>query len=183
MHSIEFFVCPQRVDWTEEDPVGDWLWGIRVDGVDLRAVAADATRERWTAELAESEPDLTDAARERIVLGQHAGLSEEDLVSPADHFTGRSAEWFAEAGDDRTVLLGCRCGVWACWPLCARLTVDADTVTWSGFLQPYRREEWGELPIGPYVFERTAYEKALAHPTRLTSDPLAEALREPDEDA
>jgi hypothetical protein len=46
-----------------------------------------------------------------------------------------------------------------------------ETVTWSSFRQPFRRE-WGELPLGPYVFARPAYETALAEPIRVAEDPL-----------
>ena len=45
------------------------------------------------------------------------------------------------------------------------------TVTWSSFRQPFRRE-WGELPLGPYVFARPAYATALAEPIRVAEDPL-----------
>ncbi|MCW8099634.1 hypothetical protein [Streptomyces tauricus] len=40
------------------------------------------------------------------------------------------------------------------------------------------RSEWGRLPLGPYVFPRPAYDKALAALVPLTEDPLAPLLGE-----
>ncbi|MFE9847166.1 hypothetical protein [Streptomyces goshikiensis] len=63
----------------------------------------------------------------------------------------------------------------ACRPLLARLRVTATQVTWSAFYQLHR-PEWGELPLGPYVSPRPAYEAALAAPVPLAQDPLAPLL-------
>lgn len=56
----------------------------------------------------------------------------------------------------------------------ARVCVTPTAVTWSGFHYP-EREEWGELPLGPFVFERQAYEEALSAPEVLAADPLGPA--------
>ncbi|MFJ7154135.1 hypothetical protein ACIQUQ_04280 [Streptomyces sp. NPDC101118] len=174
MAEVEFFTHPHG---TLE------VWGIRVDGVDLRELVARATGPFWEPELLEGEPERNPEERARFVLGQHRGLAQEDVPRPFEHFTGRPSEEFREIGGGRSVLLGCPCGVWECWPLCAHIEVAADTVTWSGFLQPYRQEEWGELPLGPYVFDRARYEASLAHPLRLTADPLAARLHDGPEGA
>ncbi|MGW6872201.1 hypothetical protein ACWGHA_07675 [Streptomyces xanthophaeus] len=70
-----------------------------------------------------------------------------------------------------TVVLGCTCGVWECWPLFARIAATPEAVTWSGFRQPHRRA-WGELAMGPYVFPRPAYEDALANAVHHAEDPF-----------
>ena len=57
-------------------------------------------------------------------------------------------------------LLGCECGEWGCWPLLASITVDDDAVVWSDFEQPYRRER-DYSALGPFRFDRDAYETAL----------------------
>lgn len=38
-------------------------------------------------------------------------------------------------GEDRGASAGrgCECGEWGCWPLMARSTATADTVTWGAF--------------------------------------------------
>lgn len=53
----------------------------------------------------------------------------------------------------------------------ARVAMTPTTVTWSGFRYP-DREEWGELPLGPFVFERRVYEEALSAPEVSAADPL-----------
>ncbi|MDX3383635.1 hypothetical protein PV682_19510 [Streptomyces niveiscabiei] len=142
MNRIEFF--PYRLDG-EPGP----LRGIRVDGRDLREQVADATRELWRRELAEDWADETEDEVERFLLEQHAGLHVE--VFTTDHFRTPAPDAF---------LLGCPCGIWACWPLTARIAVTDTTVTWSDFRQP-NREHWGELPLGPFQFDRAAYDSAL----------------------
>lgn len=156
MNSIEFFHCPM------DDHPTILVWGIRVDGLDLRAHTAWATRELWRPEL---EDQFEDQEREsaELIWRQHGGLGVLD-------FTGNP---FLRTAD-RTPLLGCPCGIWQCRPLMAHVAMTPTTVTWSGFRYP-EREEWGELPLGPFLFERQAYEEALSAPAVLTEDPLGPA--------
>lgn len=56
----------------------------------------------------------------------------------------------------------------------ARVAVTPTTVTWSAFHHP-EREEWAELPLGPFVFERKAYETALGSPAVAAEDPMGPA--------
>jgi hypothetical protein len=57
-------------------------------------------------------------------------------------------------------LLGCDCGEAGCWPLEARIVTDAETVTWTGFAQPYRRA-WDYQGFGDFIFDRAPYEHAV----------------------
>ncbi|WP_319672758.1 hypothetical protein [Streptomyces sp. ME18-1-4] len=155
MSGIEFFHYP----WADHPTA--LVWGIRVDGTDLRALTARATRELWRPELEDQfEEEEQERESAELIWRQHDGLGVLD-------FTGNH---FLDAAD-RTPLLGCPCGLWQCWTLMARIGTTSTTVTWSAFHQP-EREEWGELPIGPFVFERTAYETALRNPPVLREDPL-----------
>ncbi|MFJ4880579.1 hypothetical protein ACIP93_35945 [Streptomyces sp. NPDC088745] len=158
------------------------LCGFRIDGVDLRTYVIEATREHWHRE---HEADgLDPAERERSLLAQHRGLPLSRLEDPVRHFLGEPAGDFSRAavaeliGDSTglppgtTPLLGCSCSVWECWHLLGTVTLAPQTVTWSG-LREGRRPEWGDLAIGPFVFDRPSYEHALAHPVRLMDDPSA----------
>ncbi|MFH8802591.1 hypothetical protein ACH4F6_23765 [Streptomyces sp. NPDC017936] len=147
MNRIEFFHYP----WAEH-PVS-LLWGVRVDGRDLRAYAADATRELWRREL-EGEFDDDEAELAETVRDQHDGLGVADFADRPAHFLTPA---------DSAPLLGCSCGIWGCWPLLARITATPTTVTWSSFHQPHR-PHWGELAIGPFTFERGAFEATSANP-------------------
>ncbi|MER5758722.1 hypothetical protein [Streptomyces sp. NPDC002082] len=139
-------------------------WGVRIDGTDLRALVAEATRAGWSHEWDTSEepPD----GREAYLMSQHAPLVMADDAHARRHFLGDPDPERREPGTGAMALLGCICGTDECWPMMATVTVTALTVTWSGFHQPYR-PEWGVLAMGPYTFPRTAYEQALAAPVRL----------------
>lgn len=153
--AIEFFHYPRDDD-------ASLAWGVRVDGVDLRAHTARATRELWRPEL---EDQFEDQEREsaELIWRQHDGLGVLDFAEPPFLTT-----------EGRIPLLGCLCGIWQCWPLTAHVETTPVTVAWSAFRQP-GREQWGDLPVGPFVFERPAYERAFRSPTALGADPLGPA--------
>lgn len=57
-------------------------------------------------------------------------------------------------------LLGCDCGDPACWPLEARVSVDAHRVCWFDFDQPHR-PSWDYGDFGPFEFDRVQYHESL----------------------
>lgn len=59
------------------------------------------------------------------------------------------------------VLMGCDCGVVGCWPLECRLRVESETIIWERFRQPFR-PRWDHSGLGPFVFDRVAYEREVA---------------------
>ena len=60
-----------------------------------------------------------------------------------------------------TELLGCACGTVDCWPLKAVVVTERDRVIWREFRQPFRpAREYSEF--GPFAFDRSAYDAALA---------------------
>ncbi|MGH4029257.1 hypothetical protein ACQB60_10025 [Actinomycetota bacterium Odt1-20B] len=163
----------QRIEFLNY-PIGEKApdlleWGVRIDGTDLRVYVADATRDLWRRERDGEDEDLDE--EERFLLHQHGGITLSEMGDPAPHFLGDPAPEFVDPSTGATPVLGCSCGLWGCWPLLTTITTTPETVTWSSFRQPFRKE-WGELPVGPYVFARPAYEAALADPVRLSADPL-----------
>ncbi|MFJ6481439.1 hypothetical protein ACIQK6_15135 [Streptomyces sp. NPDC091682] len=158
MQHVEFFTY-----------TSDRLWGIRVDGADLRVHAADAIRPLWLQE--ESPYERTPEDTEDFLFKQYAGMTESTLGDPVRHFLGDAAPELRNTAADATAVLGCPCSIWECWPLFTHITATPETVTWSGFRQPHR-PAWGELPIGPFVFPRPVYENALAHAVHHAEDPL-----------
>ncbi|MFJ2262295.1 hypothetical protein ACIOKD_28880 [Streptomyces sp. NPDC087844] len=151
-------------------------WGIRIDGTDLRVLVAEATRALWDREL--DEDDDTPQEREEFLLGQHAPLyldHDADGARARAHFLGDAPPELRDSNTGASCLLGCFCGIDACWPLLAMIRATATEVVWSGFYQ-LNRPEWGELPLGPYVFPRPAYDETLATPVPIAQDPLAPLL-------
>lgn len=99
------------------------------------------------------------AADQAHLAGNYAGLVGPFLW-PSRHFLDEPHEqWFFD-GD--TTLLGCTCSVAGCWPLTAIVALDETTVRWSGFRMGHR--DWDLSALGPFVFDRDQYERALGRP-------------------
>lgn len=134
----------------EELGMGE-LWTVTpvVDGVSLVELAR-------RQELAPAK-----AAREEDMAGAYAGLAIGRGRSDAWRawFLGGGMSFF---GDGDTCLLGCRCGDVRCWPLTAHVELTKATVTWRDFRTGHRA--WDLSRLGPFVFARNAYERALADP-------------------
>jgi hypothetical protein len=91
------------------------------------------------------------------LAGRYAGLLDDDVRWPSGHYLGAPVlSWF---GDGDTVLLGCICGDWGCWPFTAMVTVTEDTVTWSGFRTGHR--DWDYRELRDITLDRGQYEEAL----------------------
>ncbi|MEV3939140.1 hypothetical protein AB0K52_24580 [Glycomyces sp. NPDC049804] len=137
MNRVEFIVAPD----------GSTCLDIKVDGVRLQELAR-------RVELACATDE-----EEAEIAGGYDGLTPlHEVCWPSRHFLGEPALSATDDGD--TVLLGCDCGLWGCWPLVARVEVAAATVTWRDFKNPYR-EAWDLSGIGPFEFQRAQYEASL----------------------
>jgi aminoglycoside phosphotransferase (APT) family kinase protein len=88
--------------------------------------------------------ELPAARRERNpdLAGDYAGLRTDMVRWPSRHYLGHPV--LSVFGDGDTVLLGCGCGDWGCWPFTAIVTVEHDTVTWSGYRTGHR--DWAQTP-------------------------------------
>ena len=118
---------------------------ISINGTSLIELAR-TVEQPWADR--EGKPDLA---------GSYAGLGPWAFGGTSAHFLDRPrAVWF---GDGDTVLLGCDCGEWGCWPLTADISTGDTTVVWTHFRQGHR--DWDLSALGPFTFERTAYELAL----------------------
>ena len=91
------------------------------------------------------------------LAGGYAGLATGSVRWPARHYLGQPV--LSAFGDGDTVLLGCGCGDWGCWPFSARVTVADDTVTWSGYRNGHR--DWDYRDLWDLTFDRTGYERAV----------------------
>lgn len=97
---------------------------------------------------AEGKPDLA---------GSYVGLLRDEVCWPSRHYLGDPVlSWF---GDGDTVLLGCGCGDWGCWPFTTIVEVTEDTVTWSGYRTGHR--DWDYRKLRDIAFDRAQYEAAL----------------------
>ncbi len=129
-------VASTQLDWmTRPYEVVDFL----VNGRDLRDLVAVVERSAGAGDLA----------------GSYLGLSwfgldwlRYLLYAPPD-----------DDEDGRTLLLGCICSTYDCWPLYARIDVEPDFVRWHDFRHGFR--DWSYDALGPFTFARPAYDEAL----------------------
>ncbi|HYN97335.1 MAG TPA: hypothetical protein VES42_26135 [Pilimelia sp.] len=96
------------------------------------------------------------------LAGRYAGLVGDEVRWPSRHYLGDPVRsWF---GDGDTVLLGCICSDWGCWPFTAIVSVAPDMVTWSGYRTGHRAWDYRELR--DFTFTRGQYEEALRDTAR-----------------
>ena len=112
--------------------------------------------------LAAPGGDEIEIALNGVDLRQVAGVASavgptaEELVSrPSLHFLGHVGSDLRYAPDGKTVLL---LGARHPWALAARISPTRAHVIWSDFERPDARL----FGLGPFVFERRAYEAALS---------------------
>jgi hypothetical protein len=116
--------------------------------------------------VVDGEP-LTDRIHEfeRATGMETRAVSYGGLIPAYFRFGPASTHYLAGddsvAEDAKIPVLGCQCGEWGCWPLLARVILDDDAVTWTDFEQPHRRDR-DYSGFGPFVFDRRAYEEAVA---------------------
>lgn len=140
MERIEFRTVEQLLAGDGPFPViVPHLSGVPLDEL-VRPVELPAARREGNPQLA----------------GRYAGLAEDSVRWPSRHYLGEPVLSFGE-GD--TVLLGCGCGAWGCWPFSALVTVDEDAVTWSGYRTGHRDWDYGNLR--DFAFDRDQYEQAV----------------------
>ena len=80
-----------------------------------------------------------------------------DLTS---YFLGKSGAklW---GGGKRIAVLGCSCAEPGCWPFVCSVDVQLSKVQWLEFQQPHRPRR-NYTSLGPYVFDRSDYDKAIS---------------------
>jgi hypothetical protein len=91
------------------------------------------------------------------LAGSYMGLGPWAIGGSSTHFLNDPhAVWF---DDGDTVLLGCVCGEWGCWPLTADISATEAHVAWTRFRQGHR--DWDLSALGPFTFHLPGYRQAL----------------------
>ncbi|MFI5959730.1 hypothetical protein [Cryptosporangium sp. NPDC051539] len=140
MERIEFRIAEQELGVGVIPTVVPHLNGVPLPDL-IRTVELPRARR-------EGQPDLA---------GSYAGLPQDEVRWPSRHYLGDPVlSWF---GDGDTVLLGCGCGDWGCWPFTATVTIAQDTVVWSNYRTGHR--PWDYRDLRDFTFERRQYEHAV----------------------
>jgi len=122
---------------------------------------------RELVELAR-EAELPYATREGHpdIAGAYGYFGPMFVFSPARHFYGEPAHDWTD-GNGRIYVLSCSCGIPECWALSARVVLSDTEVIWADFRQTHRGPlsvsgQWRYDSLGPFIFDRRAYDKELA---------------------
>lgn len=100
--------------------------------------------------------DLRSSVQRAITTEAHplfGGLPLSWFSSVRGHYLASRSAAFE---DGRLALLGCSCAIVDCDPIYARIRVDDTHVTWTDLVR-----HGSILPLGPFRFERGAYELAV----------------------
>lgn len=119
--------------------------------------------------LAEAEWDERKANNPSASLGERGGVAGGYEFNCGGAFPPCRALWgepyqhgFETGPNDpsrgKSLVAWCTCGIVPCWFLLAKITVEADTITWSDFQQFHR--DW-DYSLGPFVFDRQQYASQL----------------------
>jgi hypothetical protein len=98
--------------------------------------------------------------------GGYGGIvpSHYELGPLAAYFLGEMGA--IEGGQPGEIYaLFCQCGEAGCWPLVTHVRADNQLVVWHDFSQPYRPQR-DYSGFGPFTFERSEYERAVATASR-----------------
>lgn len=156
---------PARVFWP--DGGGFQPCAIVINDRDLIEWVREVERPYARREIAERRRDDPELELDVDDLaGNYLHLTRRELALPSRHLFEPSDDvrrGFSVPADDpvhaKTTVLECTCGVLECWFLLVRITLFDDFVVWSDFEQFHR--DW-VYDLGPFVFDRRAYERALA---------------------
>lgn len=111
---------------------------VLIDGKDL--IEALKLHEAPFA-LAEGHPGIA---------GGYSGLMPEEWKTLPEAYS-----------DGRVAVMGCECGEVSCWAIRVAIVTEVDRVIWRDFQQP-QRPSWTYQGLGPFAFDRTQYESAVA---------------------
>lgn len=154
MNEIAFVFHAYTDLWTWRKGVTEAI-DILIDGRNLIDMAREV-EEPFAA--AEGHPDLA---------GNYVGLPASDIDAALETFLEARDDYTGRAGWN-AVLICAGCGEPGCWPLTVRITFAEETVTWGDFEQPHRSAPegphmpWRYDKLGPFVFDRRQYERAVA---------------------
>jgi hypothetical protein len=122
--------------------------------------------EPWArAEYLERLPQFENPDEFRFDSGNYHYLPASLLLLPSRELLGRPRDpgFVLEPDDPRrakATVLGCTCGIIACWFLQVRIELRQELVVWSEFGQ-FHRPHW-RYDLGPFTFDRRQYETQLA---------------------
>lgn len=143
---------------------------IEINDVSLIELARTAERSHAEREFA-ARAARGDAPEGGLgeLAGAYLGVAFTSVCWPSRELFDKpfdtAAAGFVLAADDprrgKTTVLSCTCGITECWFLLVSITVLEETVVWSDFEQFHR--PW-VYDLGPFVFEKTAYLRALGAP-------------------
>lgn len=109
-----------------------------MNGEGLTEVVVTINDEPLLELIRQREQSFAAKDRQASIAGDYAYLS---LIDFEELFLRAALEADLAQDERDVVLLGCPCGIWSCWYLALRVKFEADTIRFSDFTNP-RRKDW-----------------------------------------
>ena len=120
------------------DGIKFYLNDYEVDGRSLTEVVVTINDEPLLELIRQREQSFAAKDGQASIAGDYAYLS---LIDFEELFLRAALEADLAQDERDVVLLGCPCGIWSCWYLALKIKFEADTVRFSDFTNP-RRKDW-----------------------------------------
>jgi len=110
--------------------------------------------------LKEHEMAFVKCKGDEIIAGNYSGLSAAH--TPSGRFFGECDNDYGEH-EEKVALLGCKCGIEACWPFAVKIIITDKSVIWTDFEQPHRSRQsaggfWDYSGFAPLEFDLKEYQ-------------------------
>lgn len=106
------------------------------------------------------ETKMVEQTNDSAMPGHYMGLDPQELYQNL-----MNPEKYSWDDKHRSLVLGCVCGDEGCWPMHVDVRKKRDHIIWTDFENRFRNGEfdivWDYSEIGPFVFDRKAYEEQL----------------------
>ena len=122
------------------DSIKFYLNDYEVDGRSLTEVAVAINSEPLLELIRRREQSFAVKNRQGCIAGDYAYLSLIDFKKLFLDALLPNGQLVASS-ERSVVLLGCPCGIWSCWYLALKAKFEADTIRFSDFTNP-RRKDW-----------------------------------------
>jgi len=133
------------------DSIKFYLNDYEIEGESFIEVVVAINGEPLLELIRQREQSFAAKDGQASIAGSYAYLS---LIDFEELFLRAALEADLAQDERDVVLLGCPCGIWSCWYLALKIKFEAETVRFSDFANPRRKDWWYGLE---FKFDRVSF--------------------------
>jgi hypothetical protein len=133
------------------DSIKFYLNDYEIEGESFIEVVVAINGEPLLELIRQREQSFAAKDGQASIAGSYAYLS---LIDFEELFLRAALEADLAQDEQDVVLLGCPCGIWSCWYLALKIKFEAETVRFSDFANPRRKDWWYGLE---FKFDRVSF--------------------------